>query len=297
MTPDPRHLLGGYATGNLSPEERRALFAAALDDPDLFAALADEEAFRDLLTDPEAIRSIRAALAPRVRPFWRRPVLLGSAAGLLFVASTTALLWRDRPAPPMAPAPKSLPSAPAEPVPQASAPAPPAKVVEPRKKTPQALPPPQPAEPPPAQEDVPSAFQVAPSEPLLRVQAEAAGVRSKALGVDLARPAERFAAAEALGVEPVPAPRLIHLPDGRFRLEAPPPGPGHAYLLRRRGTNVAVLPARTAPDTKGLYFEGQLAPGDQLDFYLLDNPSPAPATLPAEGPVAGRRIRIYPSSP
>lgn len=297
MSTDPRHLLGGYATGNLSPEERRTLFAAALDDPDLFADLTDEEAFRDLLSDPEAVRSIRAALVPRVRPFWRRPVLLGSAAGLLFVASTTALLWRDRPAPPMAPAPKSLPSPPGEPVPQASAPARAAKVVEPRKKTPRALPPPQPAAPPAALEDAPRAFQVAPSEPLLKVQAEAPAARSKALGGDFARPAERFAAAEALGVAPVPAPRLILLPDGRFRLEAPPPGLRHAYLLRRRGTDVAVLPGRRASDTEGLYFEGQLALGDQLDFYLLEHPSAAPATLPAEGPVAGQRTRVYPSSP
>lgn len=296
MTPDPRHLLGGYATGNLSPEERQALFAAALDDPDLFAALADEEAFRDLLSDPGATARIRAALAPPVRPFWRRPVLLSSAAGLLFVASTTALLWRDRPAPPAASTPKALPSAPAEPAPQASTPTRPAQVAAPRQKTPQAASPAQPAVPPMVPEDAHS-ISPAPSETLLKVQAEAPAARSKALGGDLAPQAERFAAAEARAIAPVPEPRLIHLPEGRFRLEAPPPGPRHAYLLRRRGTDVEVLAAQPVPDTGWLRFEGSLESGDRLDYYLLDHPAAAPSALPAAGPVAGRRIRIYPSSP
>lgn len=296
MSTDPRHLLGGYATGNLSPEERRALFAAALDDPDLFAALADEEAFKDLLSDPEATARIRAALAPAVRPFWRRPVLLGSAAGLLFVASTTALLWRDRPASPAAPVPKALPSPLTETVPQAPpAPAPPAVAPVAPKRISKAAPPPQAEAPAPvaALEDASRAFRVAPPEASQKIRADA----SKALPNDLALQVERFAAAEARGIAPVPGPRLIHLPEGRFRLEAPSPGPRHAYLLRRRGTAVEVLAARSVPDTGWLYFEGQLAPGDRLDFYLLESPSAAPATLPAEGPVAGQRIRIYPSSP
>ena len=44
MTPDLHKLLGGYAAGTLTPEERRALFDAALADQALFDALADEEA-------------------------------------------------------------------------------------------------------------------------------------------------------------------------------------------------------------------------------------------------------------
>jgi len=36
-------LLGGYATGTLTPEEQQALFAAALEDQELFDALAHEQ--------------------------------------------------------------------------------------------------------------------------------------------------------------------------------------------------------------------------------------------------------------
>ena len=42
MTDDIRKLLGGYATGTLTEDERQALFAAALQDQTLFEALADE---------------------------------------------------------------------------------------------------------------------------------------------------------------------------------------------------------------------------------------------------------------
>ena len=45
-------LLGGYATGTLTAEEREALFAAALEDQQLFEALAGEEPLRELLQDP-----------------------------------------------------------------------------------------------------------------------------------------------------------------------------------------------------------------------------------------------------
>jgi hypothetical protein len=47
-----RRLLGGYATGTLTEEERNLLFSAALEDQELFNALADEEALRELLAEP-----------------------------------------------------------------------------------------------------------------------------------------------------------------------------------------------------------------------------------------------------
>ena len=43
---DLRKLIGGYATGTLTDDERQALFAAALQDQELFDALADEQAMR-----------------------------------------------------------------------------------------------------------------------------------------------------------------------------------------------------------------------------------------------------------
>jgi hypothetical protein len=55
-------LLGGYATGTLTREERDALFAAALEDQQLFEELAREEPLRELLQDPIAKTRLRAAL-------------------------------------------------------------------------------------------------------------------------------------------------------------------------------------------------------------------------------------------
>ncbi|WP_257305164.1 hypothetical protein [Geothrix campi] len=90
-------LLGGYATGTLTEVERRALFEASLEHQDLFDALADEEALRELLADPAARAHVLAALAPaseagppKVVPFWRRPGVLGAAAGII-VATTAGL--------------------------------------------------------------------------------------------------------------------------------------------------------------------------------------------------------------
>lgn len=136
-------LLGGHATGTLTAEERRTLFEAALAHQDLFDTLMDEEALRELLADPAARAQVLAALAalapseaaaPKVVPFWRRPGVLGAAAGVL-MASLAGLTWLRNPqAPPparQAPAsPKTLsfeaPSeAPAEPDRERRAPTPP----------------------------------------------------------------------------------------------------------------------------------------------------------------------------
>ena len=150
---DAEHLLGGYATGTLTAAERQVLLAAALDRQDLFDALMDEEALRELLADPLAKAQLLAALAPtaapKVVPLWRRPGILGAAAGLL-VASLAglAVLRSPQPVPTSAhqvleagPAPKvaavpleQAPQAQAEtPVPaaKAKAAAPPAKAAPP----------------------------------------------------------------------------------------------------------------------------------------------------------------------
>ena len=65
-------LLGGYATGTLTPAERDALFAAALDDQELFEALAREEPLRELLQDPAAKGRLLRALEPKpAARYWR----------------------------------------------------------------------------------------------------------------------------------------------------------------------------------------------------------------------------------
>ncbi len=94
MSPeDIRKLLGGYATGTLTTEEEEALFAAALEDQELFDALAREQSLRDLLRDPAARAELLGALdGPATRPggFWqwvRRPMVAGLAtAGVAAIA-------------------------------------------------------------------------------------------------------------------------------------------------------------------------------------------------------------------
>jgi len=80
---DIQKLLGGYATGTLTPEERQALFEAALTDQQLFDALAREEALRDVLSDPSARAHLLAAIndapAPWYRQWWRPMVVVAAA--------------------------------------------------------------------------------------------------------------------------------------------------------------------------------------------------------------------------
>lgn len=96
MTPgDARKLLGGYAAGNLSEEERRRLFEAALEDQELFDALAEEESLRDLLADPAVRGRLARALEPARKAAWFRRrlnwALTGSLAASLVVAG---VVWR-----------------------------------------------------------------------------------------------------------------------------------------------------------------------------------------------------------
>lgn len=109
--PDLQKLLGGYAAGTLTAEERRALFDAALADQTLFDALADEEALREVLADPACRERVQAALVERPpTAFWlRRPALwtLAAATAAAAVVLTVAVL-RTKPASNAAPAPQQI---------------------------------------------------------------------------------------------------------------------------------------------------------------------------------------------
>ena len=74
-------LLGGYATGTLTPEEQEALFAAALEDQELFDALAKEQPLHDLLRDPAARAQLLAALEERAGAVVSRMVASGGGCG------------------------------------------------------------------------------------------------------------------------------------------------------------------------------------------------------------------------
>ena len=101
MTEDVRKLLGGYATGTLSEEERQALYAAALSDDELFAALADEQSLKDMLDDSavrtqllQATENPRFSITGAFREWFDRPkskVLTGTAAVLLILIGVRAV--------------------------------------------------------------------------------------------------------------------------------------------------------------------------------------------------------------
>jgi hypothetical protein len=99
---DIQKLMGGYATGTLTPEEQQALFAAALDDQELFDELAKEQALHDLLRDPAARAHVLAAIDERPEPWWHRATgwiwrpagVLGMAAGLAAIGGYA--IWHAR---------------------------------------------------------------------------------------------------------------------------------------------------------------------------------------------------------
>lgn len=137
MTDDVRKLLGGYATGTLSDDEKKALFDAAIHDDALFAALADEDALKEILDDSSVrARLLQATEEPRftvigsLREWFEAPkskALVATGAVLLAVigfqqarqtqnepkSSITAELRRPTPEQPVAPeaAPQQNPRA------------------------------------------------------------------------------------------------------------------------------------------------------------------------------------------
>ncbi len=103
---DVHKLLGGYATGTLTEEERKALFAAALEDQELFEALADEEALREVLADLGTRRRLIADLTGDQPSFWAaarvwlhggRALALAGAAAVVAITFTSVRLWREAP--------------------------------------------------------------------------------------------------------------------------------------------------------------------------------------------------------
>lgn len=108
--PDLEKLLGGYAAGTLTPEERRALLDAALADQSLFDALADEEPLREVLADPACRERVRAALVepPRAIFWWRRPAVWALAATAAAAVVLTVAVVRTRPAREVASAPQQI---------------------------------------------------------------------------------------------------------------------------------------------------------------------------------------------
>jgi hypothetical protein len=212
MSPEEiKKLLGGYATGTLTAEEQQALFAAALEDQELFDSLAGEQALRDLLSDPASRAHLLTALdtpARRTFHFWewlRRPVVAGLAvAGVGGIAVVAVLQSTHVPHKDVA-APQIVAELKVEPAPlQSTAEVPPPsmrqqadkKVNVPRVPPPALLPAPNqpvPAAPPPAA--IPAAEALRKSE--TPAAEDKAAPRPEALPALMARKAE----AQAVAVE------------------------------------------------------------------------------------------------
>jgi hypothetical protein len=142
-----RKLVGGYAAGILTEEERRALFEAALSDQELFDELAREQPLRELLSDPRARMQLLNAVAgerplvQKITGWLGRPASWVMAGGLAAVVllvlafvrtghpppapQPVLTARREAPAPPIPPQTKDLSKAEAPreaPVPSAAAP-------------------------------------------------------------------------------------------------------------------------------------------------------------------------------
>lgn len=97
----PGQMLGGYATGNLSDQEKEALFAAALRDQKLFDALMEEEALRELVEQPGVKRELIEALTPRETMFgrlrkWLATPMAWGAAGAVATAALVVVMITTR---------------------------------------------------------------------------------------------------------------------------------------------------------------------------------------------------------
>ena len=147
---DLEKLLGGYTTNTLTPEEKQALYTAALQDQQLFNALADEQALKELLSDPDVRRRLLTTLeqkrasgaggSPSWLDWFRRPAGLAFAGGLAAAALAVVLgirMYQDslkqaaqsvatEDAMPASP-PVSMPPASRPPLPQIAEPQPKAK--------------------------------------------------------------------------------------------------------------------------------------------------------------------------
>jgi hypothetical protein len=146
MSPENiQKLLGGYATGTLTPEEQQALFEAALSDQDLFDALAREQPLHDLLRDPASRAHLLAALDDRPAPWYARwgwrPMAATLAMASLVTLAVVALRRAQAPRPVTMAELKSVPlprpqALPFQPAPPAAKPA--AEARQPARQTPHA---------------------------------------------------------------------------------------------------------------------------------------------------------------
>lgn len=129
-----RGLIGAYASGSLTEEERGVLFNAALEDQEIFDELAREQALKDAIEQPGARERLLRSLAPK--PWWR-PMWVWATAGAAVVALICGIILIRSGAPPQQIARVEVPAPPAPPQQQAT----PKVAVNPEPHAQQRLPP------------------------------------------------------------------------------------------------------------------------------------------------------------
>lgn len=314
---DIEKLLGGYATGTLTPEEREALFAAALEDQQLFEALAREEPLRELLQDPIAKSRLRAALEQTPEPWhrrWLRPAVWAIPAVGLAAIVVVLIVQRPPARQPVTIAQVVRPSTePAVPVPSPlpqvleDRPLPPqARRVEPRPAEPlvaAATPPPSPPAPVPPAPSVAQGGQqgqagiaVAPREsPLVAPAPQPRPVLAsppppasqKDVQVEAAAP---LAAAESVTVTPAPAPSDLPV---RARRSAE-----SIRLQTAAGQLSGVAGFVPALDARALYYGTAASPVFQTNLVQSElkkqraAPPVAPAVANAPGPTGFQHLGL-----
>ena len=87
MSLDKHKLTALYGSGQLSEDERKQLFAAALEDQELFDALAHEDSIRDALLLPGARERVIAGLKPKRSGWfaWAGGLAVAAAVAVVFV--------------------------------------------------------------------------------------------------------------------------------------------------------------------------------------------------------------------
>ena len=235
--PDLQKLLGGYAAGTLTPEERRALFDAALADQTLFDALADEEPLREVLADPACRERVQAALVERPSvPFWlRRPALWSMAAATAAAAVVlTVIVLRPKPVPT---APRQVAMARKVELPQSAVPAP---AQAPPTAGRRARAPERPA-PPAAQR------QLASAKPLPRAFTAPKVIAAEPPSTLPERDAKEDLGTPGVVAGAVAAPPAVAAPQQQSRAMAPPPPPPPASAQTVTVTSASEMIVPTAP--------------------------------------------------
>ncbi|MGD0772400.1 MAG: hypothetical protein ABSC05_06205 [Candidatus Solibacter sp.] len=276
MSPeDIRKLLGGYATGTLTAEEQQALFAAALEDQELFDQLAREQSLRDLLRDPAARAELLSALdapAGRTAGFWqwlRRPEVAGLAmAGVVAIA--VVAVWQGARIAGVKP--------PAQPVIVAE--------VRPQ-EAPPAVPPVQPP-PPAAQPESKVRPKLAEAPAAARADKQTTGALTPpsatpppAVPRSAAPPSASVAAlatdaAHAMPPPPPPPPVAMPAVMAKKAEAAPPP--------RQLAENVEVQASAGVLDARALFYANLPAPGANAFVQTGGGSGGGGATLPAAAP-------------